>query len=168
MTEQQQLHTMAAIVKNEPGVLFKIAGLFFRRGFNIESLAVGTTTDPDISRMTIVVSGDDQTIEQVIKQMNKVIEVIKVSELTKGDHVERELALIKVNTSTENRSEIVELTDNFRAKIVDVSQNSLTIEITDRSEKVRMLMDMLANFGIREIARTGRVAMVKGQNANVD
>ncbi len=165
MPKEDKLHTLAALVKNESGVLFKIAGLFARRGFNIESLAVGRTDNPKASRMTIAVRGDDQTIEQVIKQLNKLIEVIKVSDLTREDHVERELALVKVSATKENRSEIVELVDIFRAKIVDVGNRSLTIEITGNSKKVNALEDMLASFGIKEISRTGRIALARGSRS---
>lgn len=162
MPDQAKLHTLAAIVKNESGVLFKVAGLFARRGFNIESLAVGRRENPETSRMTIVVRADDRTLEQVIKQLNKQVEVIKVSDLTQSDHVERELALIKVNASKENRSEIVELVDIFRAKIVDVGKKSLTIEITGDAKKVEAMENMLTGFGIKEITRTGRIALARG------
>lgn len=165
MCKADKLHTLAALVKNESGVLFKIAGLFARRGFNIESLAVGRTDNPKASRMTIAVRGDNQTIEQVIKQLNKLIEVIKVSDLTGKDHVERELALVKVSATKENRSEIVELVDIFRAKIVDVGKKSLTIEITGDSKKVNALEEMLISFGIKEISRTGRIALARGSKS---
>jgi acetolactate synthase-1/3 small subunit len=165
MHKDCNLHTLAALVKNESGVLFKIAGLFARRVFNIDSLAVGKTEDPGISRMTIVVQADDQTIEQVVKQLNKLIEVIRVSDLTKDDHVERELALLKVCATKENRSEIVELVDIFRAKIVDVGKTSLTIEITGSSKKVSAMEEMLTTFGIKEIARTGKVALARGSKS---
>ncbi|MFQ5795469.1 MAG: acetolactate synthase small subunit [Candidatus Bipolaricaulia bacterium] len=156
------LHPLAAIVKNESGVLSGIAGLFTNRGFNIESLAVGGTENPDYSRMTIVVRGDDNLVEQIVKQLSRLIGVVKVSDLAEEDHVERELALVKVHTTRENRSEIIELIDIFRAKIIDVSRNALIVEVTGDTDKVQAMIDLLTPFGIKEIVRTGRVVIARG------
>ncbi len=155
-------HTLSVLVENHPGVLSRVSGLFSRRGFNIESLAVGITENPEISRMTIVVDGDDHTVEQVSKQLNKLIDVIKVKELDDAESVRRELALIKVTATASTRSEIVQLVEIFRAKIIDVSKNTLTIEISGDSEKVSALEDMLRQFGIKEIVRTGIIALERG------
>lgn len=160
----ERLHPLAAIVRNESGVLSEVAGLFTRRGFNIDSLAVGETEDPSYSRMTIVVRGDDRAIEQVVKQVNKLVDVIKVSDLAEDEHVERELALIKVTATEEHRSEIIELADIFRAKIIDVGRSSLIIEITGDTDKVRAMEEMLRQFGIKELARTGRIVLARGES----
>ncbi len=154
-------HTIAVLVENKPGVLARVAGLFRRRGFNIESLTVGTTEREDLSRMTIVVEGDDKVVEQVIKQLNKLIETIKVSEITESS-VERELCLIRVHAPPEKRGEIVELTNIFRARIVDVSRDSFIIEVTGDEDKVSAFVDLMRQYGIKELARTGKVAMVRG------
>jgi len=154
-------HTLAVLVENRAGVLSKVAGLFSRRGFNIDSLAVGVTEDPHISRMTIVVDGDEYTVEQVSKQLNKLIDVIKVSDISR-DSVVRELSLIKVNASAATRNEIVEIVNIFRAKIVDISKNTMTVEITGDSEKIAALEDMLMPFGIQEVVRTGAIAIERG------
>uniref|UniRef100_A0A7C2SN95 Acetolactate synthase small subunit n=1 Tax=Archaeoglobus fulgidus TaxID=2234 RepID=A0A7C2SN95_ARCFL len=154
-------HTIAVLVENKPGVLARVAGLFRRRGFNIESLTVGTTEREDLSRMTIVVEGDDRVVEQVIKQLNKLIETIKVSEITENS-VERELCLIRVHAPPEKRGEIVELTNIFRARIVDVSRDSFIIEVTGDEDKVSAFIDLMRQYGIKELARTGKVAMVRG------
>lgn len=153
--------TIAVLVENKPGVLARVASLFRRRGFNIESLAVGTTEKEEFSRMTIVVSGDERTIEQVMKQLNKLIEVIKVSDLTQNS-VERELALIKVATTPSNRGEIIEIANIFRARIVDVSRDSLIIEITGDEDKINAFVDLMRNYGIKEMVRTGKIAMARG------
>jgi acetolactate synthase-1/3 small subunit len=154
-------HTIAVLVENKPGVLARVAGLFRRRGFNIESLTVGTTERNDLSRMTIVVEGDDRVVEQVTKQLNKLVEIIKVSEITEGS-VERELCLIRVHAPPEKRGEIVELTNIFRARIVDVSRDSFIIEVTGDEDKVSAFIDLMRQYGIKELARTGKVAMVRG------
>ncbi|MEM2895637.1 MAG: acetolactate synthase small subunit [Archaeoglobaceae archaeon] len=153
--------TIAALVENKPGVLARVSSLFRRRGFNIESLSVGVTENEDISRMTIVVNGDEKVLEQVVKQLNKLIEVIKVSDVTK-DSVERELCLVRVNAPPEKRGEIVELTNIFRARIVDVAKDSFIIEITGDEDKINAFIDLMRNYGIKEVARTGKVAMVRG------
>ena len=155
-------HTLSVLVENHAGVLSRVAGLFSRRGFNIDSLAVGITEDPEISRMTIVVDGDDYIVEQVGKQLNKLIDVIKIKELDDTESVSRELALIKVGAVASTRSEIMQLVEIFRAKIVDVSKNTLTIESSGTSDKVEALLDMLRPFGIKEIVRTGTIAIERG------
>jgi acetolactate synthase-1/3 small subunit len=152
---------LGVLVENQPGVLSKVAGLFSRRGFNIDSLVVGVTEDPSISRMTIVVDGDEYIIEQVTKQLNKLIDVIKVADIGE-DSVTRELALIKVRTTSTTRNEIIQIADIFRAKIVDVSKNSVIIEITGDDKKVSALEEMLRDFGIKEMVRTGIVAVDRG------
>ncbi|MEM0202950.1 MAG: acetolactate synthase small subunit [Archaeoglobaceae archaeon] len=153
--------TIAVLVENKPGVLARVSSLFRRRGFNIESLSVGVTENEEISRMTIVVNGDEKVLEQVVKQLNKLIEVIKVSDVTK-DSVERELCLVRVNAPPEKRGEIVELTNIFRARIVDVAKDSFIIEITGDEDKINAFIDLMRNYGIKEVARTGKVAMVRG------
>lgn len=155
-------HTLSILVENHAGVLSRVAGLFSRRGFNIDSLAVGVTENPEISRMTIVVDGDDYTVEQVSKQLNKLIDVIKVKQLDSSDAVSRELALIKVEATASTRSEIIQIVEIFRAKIVDISKNTLTIEISGGIEKVSALEEMLRQFGIKEIVRTGSIAIERG------
>lgn len=155
-------HTLSVLVENRSGVLSRVAGLFSRRGFNIDSLAVGVTENPEVSRMTIVVNGDEYTVEQVSKQLNKLIDVIKIRELENSDSVSRELALIKVNATAATRSEIIQIVEIFRAKIVDVSKNTLTVEISGATDKVEALEDMLKQFGVKEIVRTGTIAIERG------
>jgi len=153
-------HIISVTVENRFGVLARISGLFSARGYNIDSLCVAETEDLSISRMTIVVRGDEKILEQIYKQLNKLIDVIKVQDLTKEDHIERELALIKVNTPTFNeRQEVMQLTNIFRGKIVDVGKKTLTVEISGSSSKIRAMLDLLKSFGIKEIARTGRIAI---------
>ncbi len=155
-------HTVAVLVENRPGVLTRVAGLFSRRGFNIESLAVGVTENPDISRMTIVVSGDDHVLEQVEKQLNKLIDVIRVSDIPPEDSVNRELALIKVGVDSTTRAEVMQIVDIFRAKIVDVGAKSLIVEVTGDESKINAIEQLLRQFGVREMVRTGKVAMNRG------
>jgi len=155
-------HTLSVLVENHAGVLSRVAGLFSRRGFNIDSLAVGITENPDISRITIVVDGDDYTVEQVSKQLNKLIDIIKIKKLEEKESVSRELALIKVSANAATRSEIISIVEIFRAKIVDVSKSTLTIEVAGTGEKVAALEDMLKQFGIKEIVRTGTIALERG------
>lgn len=158
-------HIIGLLVKNEPGVLNRVSGLFSRRGFNIESISVGLTEDPEISRMTITLDGDEQVLEQVIKQLNKQIDVLKVSELKK-DYVERELALIKVKASnSKQRSDIMQIADVFRANVVDVSKKNVTIEVTGDQEKIDAIFKMLKEHGILELAQTGIVAMNRGKKS---
>jgi len=152
------------MVEDKPGVLNRVASLFRRRNFNIESLTVGHSETPGVSRMTMVVGGDERTIEQVQKQLNKLINVIKVNDVTHDTTVIRELALIRVHTPPVRRTEVTELVNLFRAKVVDVAPDSLMIEITGTEDKVDSLVSLLHPFGIREMARTGRVAMVRGSN----
>ncbi|HOK55916.1 MAG TPA: acetolactate synthase small subunit [bacterium] len=155
-------HIISVTVENRFGVLARIAGLFSARGYNIDSLCVAETEDPSISRMTIVVKGDEKILEQIYKQLNKLIDVIKVQDLTKEDHIERELALIKVNTSNFNeRQEVMQLTNIFRAKIVDVGKKTLTIEISGSGSKIRAMLDLLKGFGVKEIIRTGKIAITR-------
>ena len=158
-------HTLAVLVENKYGVLARVAGLFSRRGFNIDSLAVGITEDPTISRMTIIVSGDDHVLEQVMKQLNKLIDVIRVIDLSSEEFVERELALIKVNADANNRAEIIQIVDIFRARIIDVASKSVTIEVTGDVEKIKAIQTLLKPFGIKEMARTGIVALKRGSKS---
>ncbi len=155
-------HILVILVDNKPGVLTRVAGLFGRRGFNIESIAVGETVDTAISRMTIVVRADDKTFEQIVKQLNKLINVIKVGNITGGSAVTRELILIKVRTTPENRQEVQYIVDSFRAKVIDVSLESLTIEVTGNIEKLEALQRLLEHFGVLEMVRTGKVAILRG------
>ncbi|MBE8540365.1 acetolactate synthase small subunit [Geoglobus acetivorans] len=157
-------HTIAVLVEDRPGVLARVAGLFRRRGFNIESLAVGVTEKQGVSRMTIVVSGDDRTIEQVTKQLNKLIEVIKVSDVSKNS-VERELALVKVSATPQSRAEIIEIANIFRARIVDVARDSLIVEVTGDEDKISAFIDLMKQYGIKEVTRTGKIAMQRGSKA---
>ncbi|PIZ14476.1 acetolactate synthase small subunit [Candidatus Desantisbacteria bacterium CG_4_10_14_0_8_um_filter_48_22] len=151
---------MCCLVENKFGVLARISTLFSARGFNIDSLAVGETEDPSISRMTIVVNVDEKMLEQVIKQLHKLIDIIKVIDLTGADSVERELALVKVNTAdAAAKSEIMQIAEIFRAKVVDVAPKTLIMEITGDAKKVQTLLDLLRPFGIKELARTGKIAM---------
>lgn len=156
-------HTISVLVENKFGVLARIATLFAARGFNIDSLAVGETENPEISRMTIVVRGDDRILEQVEKQLNKLIDVIKVSDFVGVPHVERDLALIKVKVDKTTRSELLQIVDIFRANIVDVSTDSVVVEVTGDEEKIQALLKLLKPFGIKEMVRTGTVAIARGK-----
>jgi len=155
-------HTIAVIVENKSGVLTRIAGLFSRRSFNIDGLSVGATDNPEYSRMTITVEGDKEVLEQVIKQLSKLINVIRVSELAAGESVERELAIIKVAADKDSRSEIMQIVNIFRAKIIDVSTRSMIIEVTGDEDKINAIVQLLRQFGIKEMARTGKVSMIRG------
>ncbi|MFH1737122.1 MAG: acetolactate synthase small subunit [Actinomycetota bacterium] len=155
-------HTISALVENKPGVLVRIAGLFSRRGFNIESLAVGPTEKPNISRMTIVVDVADRPLEQVTKQLYKLINVIKVSDLKQDEAVDRELALFKVSAAPDKRAEIIEIVDIFRAKIIDATRKELIIECTGTEDKIEAIENMLKPYGIREMSRTGKIALARG------
>jgi acetolactate synthase-1/3 small subunit len=155
-------HTLVALVEDKPGVLNRMASLFRRRGFNIESIAVGHSELPHLSRVTIIVNGSTAMVEQVRKQLDKLVDVVKVSDITGDNITVRELALIKVRATSATRSEIIEMADIFRANIVDVASDSLTIEITGDEDKVDSMLKLLRGFGIREIARTGRIAMARG------
>lgn len=160
-------HTLVALVEDKPGVLTRMASLFRRRGFNIESIAVGHSELPALSRMTIVVNGSANILEQVRKQLSKVVNVVKVVDVTEDNITVRELALIKVRATSSTRSEIIEIADIFRANIVDVAADSLTIEITGDEDKVDSLLNLLRSFGIKEVARTGRIAMLRGSTGQL-
>ena len=155
-------HTLVALVADRPGVLNRMASLFRRRGFNIESIAVGHSELPHLSRMTLVVDGTTTMVEQVRKQLDKIVDVIKVSDITGPDVIGRELALIKVKATWANRSEIMQIVDIFRANIVDVAPDSVTVEVTGDEEKIDSLYNLLRGFGIKEMTRTGRVALTRG------
>ncbi len=155
-------HTLVALVEDKPGVLTRMASLFRRRGFNIESIAVGHSELPNLSRMTIVVNGGANILEQVRKQLSKVFNVVKVADVTADNITVRELALIKVKATSSTRSEIIEIADIFRANIVDVATDSLTVEITGDEDKVDSMLKLLRGFGVKEVARTGRIAMLRG------
>ena len=154
-------HVISVLVENRSGVLARVAGLFSGRGYNIDTLCVAPTQDPSVSRMTIVCQGDDRIIEQINKQLNKLIDVVKVRDLTADEHIERELALIKVASTPQTRSEIVQIVNIFRARIVDVDLKSLTVEVVGDVHKTQALIDLLRTFGIRELTRTGRVAITR-------
>ncbi len=165
MTESQRQvrqHTITALVENRPGVLARVAGLFSRRGYNIESLAVSITEDPSVSRITLVVNGDERTLDQIEKQLNKLIDVIKVYDYSNTPALDRELALIKVTAGPDRRSEIMQICTIFRAKIIDVAERTLTIEVTGTVDKVDALQNMLRPYGIKELVRTGRIALSRG------
>lgn len=155
-------HIVSALVENRPGVLVRIAGLFSRRGFNIESLAVGPTEDPDVSRMTIVVDVADRPLEQVTKQLHKLINVIKLSELKQEDAVQRELVMVKVKAAPDQRAEIIEIAGIFRGNIVDVTRETVTLEVTGTEQKIDAIENLLKPYGIKEFARTGMIALARG------
>lgn len=160
-------HTISVLVENHSGVLSKVSGLFSRRGFNIESLAVGVTENNRVSRITILVDGDDYTVEQVEKQLNKVIPVIKVKTLAEGTYISRMLSLIKVSAGNGKRAEIMKIAELMGAKIIDVSQKTMTLEFTDTAERTETLEGLLRPYGIVEIVRTGNVAIEKGTGLSV-
>ncbi len=159
-------HTLSVLVENKPGVLTRVSSLFARRGFNIDSLAVGVTEDPTLSRITIVVSAADTPVEQITKQLHKLINVIKIQDLDPSESIDRELALFKVNAPPERRGEVIEIVNVFRAKIVDVGKNSLTIEATGSSDKLEAMEDLFRAYGIKELARTGKIALARGSKEN--
>ena len=161
-------HTLSVIVEDEAGVLSRIASLFARRGFNIESLAVGPAEQEGVSRITMVVPGDDRIIEQLTKQLYKLVNVLKVQDLTEIPCVERELMLLKVNATSSNRSEIIELSQIFRARIVDVSEDSLTLEVVGDPGKMVAIVQVLKKFGLREIARTGKISITRESGVNTE
>lgn len=162
MAQLQQQHVITALVENHPGVLARVAGLFARRGYNIESLTVSVTQDPDMSRMTIVVGGDHTVLEQITKQLHKLIEVLRVVEYTETAAVERELALIKVNAEPRDRSEIMQIVEIFRGRIIDMSEKTFIIEVTGSTDKLDKISDLLNGYGIKEMVRTGVIAMARG------
>ena len=158
-------HTISALVEDRPGVLTRVAGMFRRRGFNISSLSVGHSESPDLSRMTFVVQGDDSVVEQVTKQLYKLIDVVRVSNISKDKMVSRELALLKIKSNAGNRAELIQLVDIFKADIIDVAADTVVIEATGDEDKIDSFVQLLKPFGIREIMRTGRVAMVRGSGS---
>src|SRR5258708_22222178 len=155
-------HVLSALVQNQPGVLEHISGMLASRGFNIDSLAVGETEVPDLSRMTFVVHGDDNVLEQVRKQLDKVVTVVRVEDISSADHVERDLMLIKVKAEPAKRSEISYLVEMFRGRVVDISTENLLIEISGQERKIEAFIELMRPYGIIELARTGRIAMVRG------
>jgi acetolactate synthase I/III small subunit len=156
-------HVLSALVQNQPGVLAHISGMMASRGFNIDSLAVGETEDPNLSRMTFVVKGDDGVLDQVRKQLDKVVTVVKVHDISTEDFVERDLMLIKVKAPPAKRMEISLLVEMFRARVVDISEDTLIIENSGREDKIEAFIDLMRPYGIIELARTGRIALVRGQ-----
>ena len=154
-------HTISVLVENKFGALTRIAGLFSGRGYNIDTLNVAPTQDPSASRMTIVTRGDDATLEQIVKQLNKLVDVLKVIDFRDGEYVDRELALVKVAVNSMSRAEVMQITDIFRAKIVDVQPKTVTIEITGSEDKVEKFIDLMRAFGIVDFTRTGKVAMAR-------
>ncbi len=158
-------HTISVLVSNKFGVLSRISGLFSGRGFNIESLNVAETNDPNISRMTIVTRGNDKKIEQITKQLNKLVDIIKVIDLTEEKFIDREMVLIKMNAEQKNREEILRIVEIFRAKVVDVSPSTYTIEITGDEGKLKGIMELLRPLGIKEIVRSGRIALSRGMKS---
>jgi acetolactate synthase-1/3 small subunit len=161
-------HTLSVLVENKPGVLARIAGLFARRGFNIESLAVGPTEYDEVSRMTIVVQVEDNPLEQVTKQLNKLINVLKIVELEASSSVSREIALVKVKADVANRAQVIEIVELFRAKVIDVASDALTIEATGGADKLDALLKMLEPFGIKELVQSGMVAVGRGSRSITD
>jgi acetolactate synthase-1/3 small subunit len=155
-------HTISVLVRNQFGVLARIAGLFSGRGYNIDSLCVAETQDPALSCMTIVAQGDETILEQITKQLNKLVDVVKVNDFSDQDCVIRELALIKVNTTAQTRGEVMQIVNIFRGKVIDISPKSMTIEVTGSEAKMQAIIEMLKQFGIKEIAQTGRVALSRG------
>jgi acetolactate synthase-1/3 small subunit len=154
-------HTISVLVENKFGVLTRIAGLFSGRGYNIDTLNVAPTHDPNTSRMTIVTRGDDATLEQIVKQLNKLVDVLNVQDFREGEYVDRELVLVKVGVDSKTRAEVMQITDIFRAKIVDVQPKTLTIEITGNESKVEKFLELMKTFGIIELTRTGKVALAR-------
>jgi len=155
-------HVISAIVENKPGVLAHIAGLFAGRGFNIDSLAVGETEDPMRSRMTVVARGDDAVLEQIRKQLGKIVDVIKVVDFSGADTVERDLMLIKVAASPERRGEVFEIVEVFRGKVVDIGPKHLTLEVSGPEKKIEAFVDLMKPYGVKELVRTGRIALARG------
>ena len=156
-------HTLSVLVENKPGVLARVAELFARRGFNIDSLAVGTTQKPDISRMTIVVDVEEHSLEQVRKQLHKLVNIIEIMDLDPEVTVSREMLLVKIKVDSENRSEVIEIVDIFRGNIVDVSRDSIIVEVTGNAQKLGAFEELAKPYGIRELVRTGKVALPRGK-----
>lgn len=162
-SENERRHVFTVLVENKAGVLAHVSGLFSSRGFNIDSLAVGETENPQISRMTIVARGDEQILEQIMKQLRKLIYVIKVQDVTPLEHVERDLILVRVNAESHRRAEVCQIAHIFRANIVDIAQQDLILELTGNESKIEALIKLLRPYGIKEVARTGTVAMLRGK-----
>jgi acetolactate synthase-1/3 small subunit len=158
-------HVISALVINEPGVLSLVAGLFSARGFNIDSLVVGRTENPDLSRMTIVVNADDNTLEQVRKQLAKLVPVVKVKDFAETSYIERDLALITIGAGAEHRSEVIEIVNLFRGKVVDVARNSMVVELAGTEEKIEAFIELMKPYTIEELARTGVIAMSRGMQS---
>ena len=152
-------HTISVLVENKFGVLTRIAGLFSGRGYNIDSLNVGPTNDPNVSRMTVVTRGDDATVEQIVKQLKKLVDTLEVTDFRDGEYIDRELVLVKVKTGSKNRAEVAQMVELFRAKVVDVQAASLTIELTGNESKIEKFLELMRDFGILELTRTGKVAL---------
>ncbi len=161
-------HTISVLVENQFGVLARVAGLFSARGFNIDSLAVGETEDPSVSRMTIMTHGDDRVIEQIRKQLDKLIDVIKVQDLTEEERIERDLVLVKVNADTGVRADLMQIVNTFRGKIVDVTPKSFTVEVTGNESKVDAMLELLRPFGLKEVVRTGTIAISRKTELQTD
>jgi acetolactate synthase-1/3 small subunit len=163
MEARELRHTISVWVDNIPGVLSRVTGLFSGRGFNIESLCVAETIDPEVSRITLVTTGDEQIIEQIIKQLRKLINIIKVVDLTPLEHVEREMALVKVKAEDRSRAEVLRVADIFRCRVVDVSPNTYTLEVTGNHEKIKAVLDLLKIHGVQEVVRTGTLAIQRSK-----
>ncbi len=163
MEARELRHTISVWVDNIPGVLSRVTGLFSGRGFNIESLCVAETIDPEVSRITLVTTGDEQIIEQIIKQLRKLINIIKVVDLTPLEHVEREMALVKVKAEDRSRAEVLRVADIFRCRVVDVSPNTYTLEVTGNHEKIKTVLDLLKIHGVQEVVRTGTLAIQRSK-----
>lgn len=161
-------HTISVLVENQFGVLARVAGLFSARGFNIDSLAVGETDDPTVSRITIMTHGDDRVIEQIRKQLDKLIDVIKVQDLTEEERIERELVLVKVNAASAARADLMQIVNTFRGKIVDVSPKTITVEVTGNESKVDAMLELLRPFGLKEVVRTGTIAVSRKSELRVE
>src|SRR5882762_6242512 len=157
-------HTISVLVENKFGVLTRVAGLFSGRGYNIDTLNVGPTEDPATSRMTIVTRGDDATLEQIVKQLEKLVDVLEVQDFREGEYIDRELVLVKVSVDSKSRAEVMQITDIFRAKIVDVQPKSLTVEVTGDESKVEKFLNLMKPFGVLDLTRTGRVAMARKES----
>lgn len=161
-------HTISVLVENHFGVLARISGLFSARGYNIDSLCVGETEDPSTSRMTVVVQGDDNVLQQIVKQLNKVVDVIEVVDLTTRSFVERELVMIRTGATSKQRSEIIEICTIFRAKVVDLASDAMCVEATGTEDKLTAFIDMMRPFGIKELVRTGRIAITRSPKNNIE
>ena len=167
-TMMRQRHVLSALVTNQPGVLAHVSGMFASRGFNIDSLAVGETETPNLSRITVVAQGDDRHLEQLRKQLEKIVTVVKVLDISREDYVERDLMLIKIDSPASSRAEIQSLVQIFRGRVVDVGPDQIMIEISGQEKKIEAFIELVRPYGISELARTGRIALVRGGRAPVD